>query len=183
MVGDKSEAFMTKVAGFVDEEMTKITDSNSRLSLSEASILTALNITELLFECSGSNDELTKENEELKKKVVTPDEGVQQKMSELEEMLKSKDKEILDNKTAIEELNKIIEAQKNEILNLSNDAKKSQEQVDIYKLEAEELSSKMDEANEKAEVAEKLASEFQNKAYDLQLKYTELKNKVNDLKE
>lgn len=69
MVGDKSEKFMISIADFVDKEMDKITRQNPKLSLSVAAILTALNISDLLFECSDENEKLIKANEELSKKV------------------------------------------------------------------------------------------------------------------
>ena len=46
-------------------------EKNPKLSSSVAAILTALNIADVFFECSDSNDELVKENEDLKKKVGT----------------------------------------------------------------------------------------------------------------
>lgn len=183
MVGDKPEELMIKVASFVDKEMTKVTESNPRLSLSVSAILTALNITDLLFECSEANDQLTKENEALKNNTVTPDEELKLQLEELEKSLKMKEKELSDSKAKINELTQIIDKQKNEIFGLSDTAEKSQEEVDKHKLEVEELLSKIEEANERASIAESLSSEFQNKAYDLQLKYTELKNKVDNLKE
>lgn len=182
MVGDKPEQHMIKVAEFVDKEMTKVTESNPRLSLSVAAIVAAVNITDLLFECSHLNDDISKENEELKKKVGTSDEGLQLELRKIKLELDNKAKEELENKAKIEELTKIIENQKNEIANLSSTTEGSKAELDNYKLQIEELKTKADEANERATIAESLASEFQNKAYNLQLKYTELDNEVKYLR-
>ncbi|OJT88328.1 cell division protein ZapA, partial [Clostridioides difficile] len=52
MVGDKSEKFMISIADFVDKEMDKITrQNNPKIELIKlTAILTALNISDLLFE-------------------------------------------------------------------------------------------------------------------------------------
>ena len=68
IVGPKSEEHMLKVAKYVDQEIRKITTANPKLSISSASILSAVNIANELFECGEENDDLFKENEELKKK-------------------------------------------------------------------------------------------------------------------
>ena len=71
MVGPKSEEHMLKVAKYVDQEIRKNNEANPKLSTSVAAILSAVNIADVLFECGEENDELSKENEELKKKVGT----------------------------------------------------------------------------------------------------------------
>lgn len=178
MVGEKSEQHMLSVAKYVDEEMTKVTQSNPRLSLSVAAIVTAVNITDFLFECSEDFEKAAKENEELKKKLESPNEELELELKKLKSELEIKDQEVKDNIIKIDELNNVIQAQKNEIDNLSNCTEGSKTELESYKNEVEELKLLLEESNERAKIAESLASEFQNKAYQVQLKYTEIENEL-----
>ncbi|RDY24128.1 cell division protein ZapA [Romboutsia maritimum] len=182
MVGDKSEQHMLKVADFVDKEMSKVIESNPRLSLSMASIVAAINITDILFECSEINDELTTENHDLKGKIGTPDEKLKLEVEKLKQDLGNKSKEVESDKAQIQDLLKQIENHKLELDNLKNKKEGSKEELENYKLQVEELKTQAEEANERATIAESLASEFQNKAYSLQLKFTELENEVKYLR-
>ncbi|MEG1870807.1 MAG: cell division protein ZapA [Peptostreptococcaceae bacterium] len=178
MVGDKSEQHMMAVASYVDKEMSKVIESNPRLSSSVSAIVTAVNITDILFECSESNDELVNENEELRKKVGSTDEELKLEIRKLQLKLQSKDIEKVDSEEKIEKLAKLLESQKSEILELENKVEFSKEQLNSYKIQIEELKAEYEEADERAKIAESLASEFQNKAYKVQLEKTELENEV-----
>ena len=80
MVGEKSEEHMLRVARYVDQEIRKITTANPKLSTSSASILSAINIADVFFECCDENEGLLKENEELSKKVGTGEEELKLEM-------------------------------------------------------------------------------------------------------
>lgn len=182
MVGDKSEQHMKKVAAYVDEEMNRVTRNNPRLSLSVATIVAAVNITDFLFECAQEKDDLAKENEELNKKVGSSDEELKIEMRKLQLSLKSKEEKEKNYHSEIEELNKVIEAQKLQIGELGNRTESSKEEVDNYKSQIEELISQLKEAEEKAVVAEKMSSKFQNDAYRVQLEKIEIENEVKYLR-
>ncbi|MCR1850469.1 cell division protein ZapA [Paeniclostridium sordellii] len=171
MVSEKSKDYMIKIAHYVDEEMSRISESNPLLSTSQVAILSALTVTDLLFECSEENDKLSKANEELAKKAEKPNQEVQLEMKKIKLELDSK----------VEELGKKqseIDALKLELDNKANNI----EEINLLKKEIEELKNNLDEANEKTEIAEKLASDFQNKLYDLQLKNIELEQELNYIK-
>lgn len=182
MVGEKSEQHMISVASYVDKEMSKVIESNPRLSSSVAAIVTAVNITDILFECSHENEELTKKNEELSNKAGSSDEEIQLEMTKLQILLKKKEKEEEDYNIKIKELNKVIENQKSQIKDLGNRTESTKEEVDSYKCEIEELKTQLEEAEEKAVVAEKLSSKFQNDAYKVQLEKIEIENEVKYLR-
>ncbi|CEO36728.1 cell-division protein [[Clostridium] sordellii] len=171
MVSEKSKDYMIKIAHYVDEEMSRISEANPLLSTSQVAILSALTVTDLLFECSEENDKLSKANEELAKKAEKPNQEVQLEMKKI--------KLELDNR--VEELGKKqseIDALKSELDNKANNV----EEINLLKKEIEKLKNNLDEANEKTEIAEKLASDFQNKLYDLQLKNIELEQELNYIK-
>ena len=103
MTGDKPVEKMKQIADYVDSEMSTIAEANSRLSISAVSILTALNIADLLFECSEENQEIAKELEELQANAET---GINSEAAkELEEKIALKDQEIEELKNGVESKN------------------------------------------------------------------------------
>lgn len=178
MVGEKSEKHMLNVASYVDKEMTKVTEANPRLSTSMAAILSAINIADIFFECSGENEELFKENEELKRKVGNSDDELKLEMKKLQLALQNKEKEKEELKANIEELNNTIAQQKSQIEEVGNRVESSKDELGSYKLQIEELKEQATQAEEKAKVAEKMSSKFQNDAYRVQLEKIELENEV-----
>ena len=163
MVGDKPAHEMIKVANYVDQEMTKVIDSNPKLSTVMAGIVTAINITDQLFECDNYSSELAKENDDLRRRVDQTDEGLKLEIKKLQLQLDSRDKEITEKVSKIESLNKLIEeknkaleAKEAEIDNLSISTEGSQSEVENYKSEIEDLEMLLKGAEERAKIAESL---------------------------
>lgn len=171
MVSEKSKEHMIKIANYVDEEMSRIFEANKMLSTSQVAILSALTVTDLLFECSEENDKLAKENSELTKKINIPDQEIQLQMKKMKLEINNKNEEIRKIKEEIASLKSELENKNSEL-----------EIVEKFKSEIEELNKTISDANEKTQVAEKLASDFQNKLYDLQLKNIELEQELNYVK-
>ena len=171
MVGEKSEQHMLNVARYVDEEIKRISEANPKLSTSVLAILSAVNIANELFECGEENDKLSKENEELNKKVGTGEEELKLEMKKLQLSLQGKAKEEEDLKTKIDELNKLIEEQESDI-------QSKDKQIEEYKVEVNELKDLTKIAEEKARVAEQMSSKFQNDAYRVQLEKIEIENEL-----
>ncbi|WP_286316706.1 cell division protein ZapA [Romboutsia ilealis] len=182
MVGPKSEEHMLRVARYVDQEIRKITTANPKLSTSSASILSAINIADIFFECCDENEELLKENEELNKKVGTGEEELKLEMRKLELSLQNKVKSEQDLNTKIDKLNKLIEEQKSKISKLENDVQSKEKQIKDHKVEVDELKDLTKIAEEKARVAEQMSSKFQNDAYKVQLEKIEIENELKFLK-
>lgn len=189
MVGDKPAHEMIKVANYVDQEMTKVIQSNSKLSTVMASIVTAINITDQLFECDEFSESLVKENDELKKKVNNTDEGLKLEIRKLQLQLDSRDKDLENLNAKIDELNKLLEeknkaleSKEQELNNLNLSSADSRSEVENYKSEIEDLEALLNGAEERAKIAESLSSEFQNKAYNLQLKFTQMENELKRLR-
>lgn len=178
MVGEKSEKHMLNVARYVDEEMRKITNVNPKLSTSDAAILSAINITDVFFECCEENEELVKENEELSKKVGTGEEEIKLEMRKLELSLQGKAKSEEDLNEKIKELSKLIEEQKSKISNLEASVESKDKEIESYKTQNNELKALAESAEEKAKIAEQLSSKFQNDAYRVQLEKIEIENEL-----
>lgn len=178
MVGDKTDKEILRVANYVNQEMDKLKSNAPNLSSLQVSILTSLNLADLLFECSSENEDFIKEIEELKLQLGKPSEEMEEKINELLGSIKAKEAEIVESKFEIERLNAIISDQQVKIDNLSNDTEGSKSEIEIYKEEMESLKVKLEDMTKRAETAEQLSSEWQNKSFNLQLAITELEDKL-----
>lgn len=178
MVGEKSEQHMLNVARYVDEEIKRISEANPKLSTSVVAILSAVNIANELFECGEENDKLSKENEELNKKVGTGEEELKLEMKKLQLSLQGKAKEEEDLNAKIDELNKLIEEQKSKISNLESSIESKDKEIEDYKTKNDELKTLAENAEERAKIAEQLSSKFQNDAYRVQLEKIEIENEL-----
>ena len=178
MVGDKTDKEILRVANYVDQEMNKLSSNAPSLSSLQVSILTSLNLADLLFECSNENEAFIKEIEELKLQLSKPSEEMEAKINELLGTIKAKEAEIVENKSEIERLNSIIADQQAQIDNLSNVTECSKSEIETYKEQMESLKVQLEDVTKRAETAEQLSSEWQNKSFNLQLAITELEDKL-----
>lgn len=180
MVGDKTDKEILTIANFVNSEMEKLKESGPNLGSLQVSILTSLNLADLLFECSSENEALINQIEELKQKLSEPDEEVEAKLVELTNSISAKEKELVESKFEIERLNGIISDQQNKIDSLSNVTEGSKSEIEEYKSQIESLKASLEEMSERAKTAENLSSEWQNKSFNLQLAITELENQLKE---
>lgn len=56
--GEENEEYLHKVARYIDKKLKSIMESNSKLSLSAAAVLTALNAADDMFKCDLAYEEL-----------------------------------------------------------------------------------------------------------------------------
>lgn len=65
--GDEKEEYLHKVARYVDKKITDILNRNNKLSISDAAVLSAVNVADELFKCGEEIELMDKELEEAKK--------------------------------------------------------------------------------------------------------------------
>ena len=90
MVGEKSEKEMLTIANYVNSEMEKLKESAPNLGSLKISILTSLNLADLLFECSSENEDLLNEIDKLKEQLGQPNEEIEAQVAELKNILSTK---------------------------------------------------------------------------------------------
>ncbi len=66
--GEEKEEYLQMLAGYVDKKIKSILDNNSKLNLSSAAVLTAVNAVDDLFKCDMAYKDLCVEIEEAEKK-------------------------------------------------------------------------------------------------------------------
>lgn len=64
--GEENEEYLHKVARYVDKKIKHILDSNKKLSLSSAAVLTAINSVDDMFKCGLAFDDMQGELEQTK---------------------------------------------------------------------------------------------------------------------
>lgn len=169
---------MKNVARYVDGEMNKVKEANSKLSSLTTAIVTCLNIADELFDCCHENEDLHREVETLKEGMSKPNEAAQDEVENIKSELEQKELEMIEKDYKIEELNKQAKKQDEEIENLNKSTEEMKLEIERYMAEIESLKMQAQEANQRAEAAENMASQWQNRVYDFQLKYAELENKL-----
>lgn len=160
--GEENEEYLHKVARQVDKKLKHILDSNSKLSLSSAAVLTALNAVDDMFKCdiafsdleaevkrlSTSNSTKTEELETLRKQLKY----LEEYNSELQLKLKNISNEdyLKEKKEIIENLNtelKITEENAKNYLNERNSLKSENKelkfQLQSYKYKTMDLQNKL----------------------------------------
>ena len=154
MVGEKTDKEILTIANYVNSEMDKLKESAPNLGSLQVSILTSLNLADLLFECSHENESLLKQIDELKEKLGQPNEEIQVRIAELENSLKTKAIEIANSNREIERLNAIISEQASKIDSLSNVTEGNKSQMEDYKAQVQSLQAQLSEMQERAITAE-----------------------------
>lgn len=91
LVGNEKEEYLHTVANYVDKKIKSIKENNSKLSTSEASILTAMNVVDDLFKCGKDNEKLFDENEGNKEKLKLAEEQIHEFKNELMKVNEEKD--------------------------------------------------------------------------------------------
>lgn len=178
IVSGKNPEQMKIVAKYVDDEMKKVKEGNPKLNSVTTSIVACLNIADILFDCSHENEELHNELETLKHGISQPNEEVKTEIENIGSELEQKELDIMEKDYLIEELNIKLKEKENEIGKLRKNIEEINIELQKYKAEIEGLKSEATEATERARIAENMSCEWQNKTYDLQLKYTDLENKL-----
>jgi cell division protein ZapA len=160
--GEENEEYLHKVARQVDKKLKHILSSNSKLSLSSAAVLTALNAVDDMFKCDLAYSELEKEAEKLSTSSKSKTEELEtlrkqlkyleEYNSELQSKLKNMSDEdyLKEKKEIIENLNnelKITEENAKDYLNERNSLKSENKelkfQLQSYKYKTMDLKNKL----------------------------------------
>ncbi len=178
MVGEKSEIEMLRVARYVDEEMRKSLGKNPKLSTSQAAVLTAINITDIFFECCDENEKLIKENDELNKKVGTTDGELRLEIKKLQLKLLKHGEDEEKTKKSMNDLNQLVDDKNKEIEELRKLLASKEETITSLKSDMEEFKKNAEEAKHQAKLSQQMSSKFQNDAYRVQLEKIEIENEL-----
>lgn len=174
IVSKKNPENMKEVARYVDDEMNKVREGNPKLNSVTRSIVACLNIADVLFDCSDAYEKLEEEVKVIKDNANEPNEEMKEELSKVSATLEQKELDIIDREYKIDELNKIVDTQQKGIENLNRATEELRIQIEKYKEEISKINEELLESSERAKTAEYMSSQWQNKAYDVQLKYAEL---------
>lgn len=177
--GDEREEYLHKVAGYVDKKIADVLRKNNRLSISDASVLSALNIVDEKFKADDYNETLKKEVEEAKK----AEEILQAQVEDLKRHIKN-----LEEYNA--ELQSKLESTKSGeyIKQVEEEGKSLREELDVLKETSKKyLKEKSDLKAENKELKFQVQSskykimDLQNRLIENQIDLVKIKKKENPL--
>lgn len=188
VVGEREEAEIVKVAKYIDNKLNKVRESAPKLNKVDATILTSVNIVDQLFEGQKKIEELQTRIDSLKDGYHSTTEDVEKEFDSVLAKLADSERNSKELERKIKELEDVIEKKDKEIETLKKSkvqtkAKATKESDEESEKKIKSLEMKVKDMEKKVAVAESMATEFQNKAYNLQLNYEELKNEKQNIKE
>ena len=176
IAGEKPETEIVKVAKYIDTELKSIFSKAPSLTKINAAILMSVNVADQLFDARSENDQLREKIEKLESSFSNTSDDIEkefdnvlEKLSQSDLLVASLTEEVGRLKADLEERNQKIE---------SLEANSGQFQNDDAEKRIRSLQMQVKDMENKVAVAEAMATEFQNKAYNIQLNYEELKNSI-----
>lgn len=177
--GEENEEYLHKVARQVDKKLKHILSSNSKLSVSSAAVLTALNSVDDMFKCDLAYSELEAEVEKLSTSNKSKSEELEtlrkqlkyleQYNSELQSKLKN-----MSNEDHLKEKNEVIE-------NLNKELKITEESAKTYLNERNSLKSENKEIKFQLQSYKYKTMDLQNKLIEKGIELAKVKKTKNPL--
>ncbi|EKX94640.1 cell division protein ZapA [Peptostreptococcus anaerobius] len=176
IAGEKPEAEIVKVAKYIDNELKEIFSKAPSLTKINAAILMSVNVADKLFDARSENDQLKDKIEKLESSITNTSEDLEKEFDSVLEKLAQSDEMLAKVKSERDQLKLDLEERDSKIESISL-AGASASDPDIEK-KIKSMQMQIKEMENKVAVAEAMATEFQNKAYNIQLNYEELKNSI-----
>lgn len=176
IAGEKPEAEIVKVAKYIDNELKEIFSKAPSLTKINAAILMSVNVADKLFDARSENDQLKDKIEKLESSITNTSEDLEKEFDSVLEKLAQSDEMLAKVKSERDQLKLDLEERDSKIESISL-AGSSTSDPDIEK-KIKSMQMQIKEMENKVAVAEAMATEFQNKAYNIQLNYEELKNSI-----
>lgn len=176
IAGEKPEAEIVKVAKYIDNELKEIFSKAPSLTKINAAILMSVNVADKLFDARSENDQLKDKIEKLESSITNTSEDLEKEFDSVLEELAQSDEMLAKVKSERDQLKLDLEERDSKIESISL-AGSSASDPDIEK-KIKSMQMQIKEMENKVAVAEAMATEFQNKAYNIQLNYEELKNSI-----
>lgn len=165
--GEENEEYLLQVASYVDRKLKGILDTNSKLGVASAAILTAINTTDEFIKINSKAEEIGKKYEnslQNEKRLNEQIESLNKQLRIIEELnseLQKKSKNRIDD-SKIKEKDKEILKLKEEIKITEETAKQYIEENNVLKLENKELKTQ-------AQTAKYKVIDLQNKLIESQI--------------
>lgn len=176
IAGEKPEAEIVKVAKYIDNELKEIFSKVPSLTKINAAILMSVNVADKLFDARSENDQLKDKIEKLESSITNTSEDLEKEFDSVLEKLAQSDEMLAKVKSERDQLKLDLEERDSKIESISL-AGASASDIDTEK-KIKSMQMQIKEMENKVAVAEAMATEFQNKAYNIQLNYEELKNSI-----
>ena len=176
IAGEKPEAEIVKVAKYIDNELKEIFSKAPSLTKINAAILMSVNVADKLFDARSENDQLKDKIEKLESSITNTSEDLEKEFDSVLEKLAQSDEMLAKVKSERDQLKLDLEERDSKIESISLAGASASNKDTEKKIKSMQMQIK--DMENKVAVAEAMATEFQNKAYNIQLNYEELKNSI-----
>jgi len=176
IAGEKPETEIVKVAKYIDTELKSIFSKAPSLTKINAAILMSVNVADQLFDARSENDQLREKIEKLESSFSNTSDDIEKEFDNVLEKLSQSDLLVASLTEEVGRLKADLEERDQKIESL--EANSGQFQNDDDEKGIRSLQMQVKDMENKVAVAEAMATEFQNKAYNIQLNYEELKNSI-----
>lgn len=176
IAGEKPETEIVKVAKYIDNELKEISAKAPSLTKINAAILMSVNVADQLFDARSENEKLKEKIDKLESSISNTSQDLEKEFDRVLEKLAQSDQTISDIRSERDKLQEQLR-EKDEKIETMSLGVSSASDTDVEK-KIKSLQMEIKELENKVSVAESMASEFQNKAYNIQLNYEELKKNM-----
>ncbi|MCY6370550.1 cell division protein ZapA [Clostridium ganghwense] len=179
LVGEEREEYLHKVAGCVDKKILDILNKNKRLSISDASVLTAVNVVDEMLKCECKNELLNKELEEFKKS----QKALQIQVEDLKKHIKNLEEynAELQNKLENSKSGEYLKQYEEENKRLSEELELLRESAKQYLQEKNQLKSENKELKFQVQSSKYKIMDLQNRLIENQIDLVKIKKQENPL--
>ena len=192
--GKEDEAYLKQLASYVEEKLQEILNKNNKLSVSAASVLTAINLADDSFKSKKETNNFLDDNETLKAEIKVMNKEIIMSNSNKEKAVKVKEiemKAIIDNlKGRISKEIKLKELAEKEIVSskeilsvlISEKTRLEQEKVELQEELHEEIQNSSNDSSEEIALLRKQISLIEKENIDLKKRNVMYKNSSRDSK-
>ena len=192
--GKEDEAYLKQLASYVEEKLQEILNKNNKLSVSAASVLTAINLADDSFKSKKETNNFLDDNETLKAEIKVMNKEIIMSNSNKEKAVKVKEiemKAVIDNlKGRISKEIKLKELAEKEIVSskevlsvlISEKTRLEQEKVELQEELHEEIQNSSNDSSEEIALLRKQISLIEKENIDLKKRNVMYKNSSRDSK-
>ena len=192
--GKEDEAYLKQLASYVEEKLQEILNKNNKLSVSAASVLTAINLADDSFKSKKETNNFLDDNETLKAEIKVMNKEIIMSNSNKEKAVKVKEiemKAVIDNlKGRISKEIKLKELAEKEIVSskevlsvlISEKTRLEQEKVELQEELHEEIQNSSNDSSEEIALLRKQISLMEKENIDLKKRNVMYKNSSRDSK-
>lgn len=185
VAGGETEAYIAKIAKYVDEKMKEISGALNITTLPEISVLAALNIADDYYKIVDGISNFKDENEKLKEEAFNSEKiwtDAKDSFVSFKQEAKTVSEELFNTKEALETEKKLVTALKEEIELKKKEIEMTQNKMEDISQQKEKDDAGRKDANSELSDLMKKTKEMETNFFDIQMENVQLKSELEKYK-